>query len=107
MKLDERVSQIIMEAAQAVFDADADLDVEASQSSPETVLVGDQARFDSMGFVNFVVNVEDLLHRHLNVRINLSDELQTGFPQSDVALTAKGLTSFLSELLQKRGVVAD
>jgi acyl carrier protein len=104
MKLDDKISKIVFEAAQSV--ADADLPMDAPPCSFATVLLGDGACFDSMGFVNFVVAVEDSLESKLQVRVNLSEELSSEFPDAESTLTAGDLTNFLSALLQKRGLSA-
>jgi acyl carrier protein len=104
MKLHDTVSSIIFEAAQSVADADLQSDAPCSR---ETVLLGEGACFDSMGFVNLVVAIEDSLESKLQLRVNLSEELSSAFPDSDLMLTAGGLANFLSDLLQKRGVSAE
>jgi acyl carrier protein len=102
MKIDAAVSNIVLEAVQSV--ADSDLQSDAMPCSPGTVLVGEGAWFDSMGFVNLVVAVEDSLERTFNVKINLSEELSSAFPDSELTLTAGDLANFLNTLLQRRGI---
>src|SRR5215510_13048164 len=100
MRLDDRISAIVLEAAQSVVDADFRMD--APPCSSAKILLGAGAFFDSMGFVNFVVAVEDSLESELQVRVNLSEELRSEFPDTETTLTVGELTSFLSALLRKR-----
>lgn len=43
--------------------------------APETVLVGDGGVLDSLGLINLLVLLEDVLSAHVGVRVVLLDEL--------------------------------
>jgi hypothetical protein len=51
-------------------------DAEAIQVSDELVLLGGNAVLDSMGFVNFIVMLEEELERELGRDLRLADLLQ-------------------------------
>src|SRR5206468_7096657 len=73
MNPQDRIPYILETAAQKM--AEINFQDEPLSCAPDTVLLGDGACLDSMGFVNFIVAVEDSIERELRMNINLSEEL--------------------------------
>jgi len=69
---------------------------------PATVLLGQGAVLDSMGFVNFVVALEEELAQTTGLQLNLVEALNT--PGTDVPeqTTVGELTGFLLRLTQAK-----
>ncbi len=63
-----------------------------------TVLLGDGALLDSMGFVNFVIALEDELAETAGLRLNVSEALNARDGAIPRTMTAAGLADFLFEL---------
>lgn len=64
----------------------------AIPKDPSTALLGDGAALDSMGFVNFVVAVEDLLASEADLALNLVGELNA---QNDDAEQPESIGQFV------------
>ena len=75
------------------------LDENAVPKAPDTVLLGPGAVLDSMGFVNFVVTVEEVVAQETGLNINLSEALNTNNGAISGAVTIAGLADFLSTLM--------
>jgi acyl carrier protein len=97
MNQQERILVAVQTAAQKV--ADFDLEGEALSCAPDTILVGDGACLDSMGFVNFIVAVEDSIKHELGISINVSEELAGRPAGQEKPLTIHDLTVLIDELV--------
>jgi acyl carrier protein len=82
------------------------LDDTALTKSPDTVLVGDGATLDSMGFINFVVALENELGEEIGLVVNLVEELNTIDEHTLKPSSVADLVAFLQRLLQRRGPIA-
>jgi acyl carrier protein len=100
MNPQDRISYILETAAQKM--AEIDFQDEPLSCTPETVLLGDGARLDSMGFVNFIVAVEDSIERELRMTVNLSEEIANRPKEKDTHLTVGHLCAILSDLIRQR-----
>jgi hypothetical protein len=96
----ERILHVLQTAAQKM--AEVDLEEEALSCAPDTILLGDGACLDSMGFVNFIVAVEDSIEHELGIFINLSEELASRTAGQEKPLTVHDLTVLLGELVEQR-----
>ena len=76
------------------------LDGNTLSKDGETVLLGEGARLDSMGFVNFVVALEDATAEALGRRINLSEEINSRSAQLPQTITVADVTAFLQARVQ-------
>jgi acyl carrier protein len=100
MNPQDRIPYILETAAQKM--AEIDFQDEPLSCTPETILLGDGARLDSMGFVNFIVAVEDSIERELGMTINLSEELANRPQGKYTPLTVGDLSTVLSDLVRQR-----
>jgi acyl carrier protein len=87
----------------AVDDLNEILDPEERLSkSPDEVLIGKDARLDSLGLVNLIVLVEERIQQRFNVSITLVDE--RALSQSNSPFQTLGtLADFVEEQLNDRG----
>ena len=72
------------------------------QNNPDTILLGEGAQLDSMGFINFVVALEDSA-AELGIRINLSEALNKKDAAVPATMTVADLARFLRVLMQNSG----
>ena len=100
MNPQDRIPYILETAAQKM--AEIDFQDEPLSCAPDTVLLGDGACLDSMGFVNFIVAVEDSIERELRMTINLSEELASSPGREDKPLTIADLAAVLSNFIHQR-----
>ena len=77
------------------------LDANAVQKDRATVLVGPGAILDSMGFVNFVVAVEDELGEAFGLEVNLVEEINLLEETRPGPKTIGEIIEFLVVLAQK------
>jgi hypothetical protein len=103
MNTSDKILTILEAAARSV--AELEFRSEPASFSLDTVLVGDEALLDSMGFINFIVAVEDSIAQDFNLSINLSEELDKAYADRQSALTLGDLNSFLCDLVQGRTTV--
>jgi hypothetical protein len=76
------------------------LDEHALTKAAGTVLLGAGAQLDSMGFVNFVVALEELAAQETGLNLNLAEALNAKDSVAPPTLTVAGLTDFLFTLAQ-------
>lgn len=100
MNAEQRILCILQIAIKEVVEVDSG--EEALSCSPDTVLLGTGVCLDSMGFVNFIVAVEDSLQREFGIFINLHEELASSTASKDTPLKIADLTVFLTELIRRR-----
>lgn len=100
MNPQERIVHVLQTAAQKM--GEVDLEGEPLSCAPDTILLGDGACLDSMGFVNFIVAVEDSIERELGIFINLSEELASRTAGLETPLTVRELTALLAALIEQR-----
>jgi hypothetical protein len=100
MNLQDRISYILETAAQKM--AEIDFREEPFPLARDTVLLGEGACVDSMGFVNFIVAVEDAVESELRISLNLSEELASSSAGKHLTLRISDLTAVLSDLIQRR-----
>jgi hypothetical protein len=100
MNPQERILHVLQIAAQKM--AEVDLEGQPLSCAPDTILLGDGACLDSMGFVNFIVAVEDSVERQLGIFINVSEELASRTAGLETPLTIRDFTAFLVELIEQR-----
>ena len=70
-------------------------------SDPQTVLVGQHGCLDSMGFINFIVAVEDGVAQEFGLVLDLAEELQTLPSFQDGTLRIGDVAAFLAERVRK------
>jgi len=102
MNPQDRILHVLQTAAQKM--AEVDLEGESLSCAPDTILLGDGARLDSMGFVNFIVAVEDSVEEEFGIFINLSEEIAGGTAGHETALTVHDLAVLLGKLVDQRHV---
>jgi acyl carrier protein len=69
----------------------------ALAKSRETVILGAQGGLDSMGFVNFIVALEEEVERSLGIKLVLSQELSTPEQSYALPLTVAGLIEIVAK----------
>lgn len=62
----------------------------------ETVLLGNGAQLDSMGFINFMIALEDELATRADWTVNLAEELNSKKGTVPETMTAADLVNFLA-----------
>ena len=67
------VERIVYRAIDRVNDALLDDSILAKD--PDTVLIGDNAQLDSLGYINFVIALEDEVTQAMRIDLSLADEL--------------------------------
>ena len=72
---------------------------QAIDANDELVIVGENASLDSMGFVNFIVALEEELERELGRGVNIADLLKMQTGDGSVS-TLADLIKMLSERLE-------
>jgi len=76
------------------------LDEDAFPREESAVLLGDGAGIDSMGFVNFVVAVEDEMSRTMNQPLMLIERINSADPAASKIVTVGQLIEYLRTLRQ-------
>ena len=100
MECYEQITQLIYDA---IGEVNAILKPQqALEKSPDTVLIGESAKLDSLGFVNFVAALEENIQRIFEKDISLVDVMLFG-EQSD--WTVASLAKRIAELVH--GVAQD
>ncbi len=97
MGIDKQVTQLICDAISQVNET-----LEPGQrleESPDTVLVGESGKLDSMGFVNLIAALEQNIERNLGEEINLIDVIMG---VEDNAWTVATLAKCIAELIEQR-----
>lgn len=74
------------------------LDENALPCDEGTVLLGDGAQLDSMGFVNFMIALEDELAERTGLVLNLAEELNSRNGAIPGTMTAADLVNFLANI---------
>jgi len=100
MNVGESIALIVGKAVEEVVQNDGATEVPPCLDT--TVLLGDEACLDSMGFVNFVVAVEDGLKSELGISLNVAELLDTDPERPKPPLTVGTLTEFLARFLADR-----
>ena len=75
------------------------LDGDSLTPEPDTILLGDGAVLDSMGFVNFTVALEEVAAEKLDWSFSLASVLNTPGRPAPTPLTVAGLVEFLTPLV--------
>jgi acyl carrier protein len=73
---------------------------QALQPNDDLVLIGKDANLDSMGFVNFIVALEEELERELGRDLNIADLLNMQIGDGNTISTVADLIKMLSERLE-------
>ena len=68
----------------------------------DTVLLGSGGRLDSMGFVNFIVALEEELTAEFHTHLSVVEQLHSRSSDSDEALTVGSLITWLGALIAAR-----
>ena len=92
----DRVLNILYES---IDDLNEQLDDEhRMQKHPETSLLGDSTRLDSLGFVNFIVLVEDRCERSFGMSLSLTEtgRLERADPFETIGTLADFITGLLN-----------
>ena len=74
------------------------LDEDAFPRDESAVLLGDGAGIDSMGFVNFIVAVEDEMSRTMNQSLMLIERINSSDPVASKIVTVGQLIDYLHTL---------
>ena len=90
----ERVSQLVYDAIDGVNQMLGPAKV--LEKSPDTVLIGERGKLDSLGFVNLCLCVEEKVERDLRRSISMVDFLNTTDNGSG---TVSDLTKYVTRLL--------
>ena len=97
MECYEQVTQLIYDAIAQVNET---LEPEqALESSPDTVLVGESGKLDSMGFVNLIAALEQNIERNFSEEVNLIDVIVAA---ENSELTVATLAKSIAELIEQR-----
>jgi acyl carrier protein len=78
------------------------LDENAITKEDDTILIGEGSKLDSMGFVNFVVALEEELAQRIGLDLNLVDELNASGVKSQQRFAVVDLIEFLFGLARKK-----
>jgi len=78
------------------------LDENALTKERITILIGEGSNLDSMGFVNFVVALEEELEREIGLDLNLVEELNSAGDNSKRGITVVDLIDFLIVLARTK-----
>ena len=98
MSKNERMIQLIYDA---IDDVNAALEEgEKINKSPDTALFGESGSLDSLGFVNFIVAVEQKMEEKLGTTIAIADERAMSRKRSPFR-TVKSLAEYISSLLEE------
>jgi len=81
-------------------------DENAVPKEPDTVLLGQGAALDSMGFINFVVALEDELAVKAGLVINLAEELNAQTDNAAKPATVGEFIAFLNVLAKTKSAAA-
>ncbi len=96
MKDRDKITQAVYRAIAAVNDFLPE--EQALEPREDLVLLGKGARLDSMGFVNFLVSLEDELEKALGRELNIGDLLSIQSNDDETTVSTVGeLISSLSE----------
>src|SRR5687767_14532636 len=103
MSMQRHPSQIA-EAAYRAFDGANELvaATDVPHASDDVVVVGDGASFDSMGFVNFVVLLEEELERRLGRTVSVISILSSVSQSGNSPLTLGQVVNLLTDQLEVR-----
>lgn len=77
------------------------LDQNSVAKNAATVLTGDAAQLDSMGFVNFIVALEELLAGH-GLNVSIVEEINARGDAVPRTLTVAALVEFLTTLAKDK-----
>ena len=97
MKIDkEKIYQIIY----SVIDNNKELIYNENNIDKNTVLYGDNSLFDSLGFINFIVAVEEEISSKYNFKITLADERAMSEENSPFG-TVELLTEYILKIVSE------
>ena len=100
-KLDQtQIERIVFQAIDRVNELLLEENAVAKDAS--TALLGQGAVLDSMGFINFVVALEELLASEAGIILNLVEELNATGDDAPKPETIGQFTGFVFELAQKK-----
>lgn len=78
-------------------------DLPPLEKSPDTTIFGSDSKLDSLGFINFLVALEEVAERELGVPIVLSDERSLAEEPSPFE-SVRSLVAYMEKLLgEQRG----
>jgi acyl carrier protein len=95
-----QIEQIVFQAIDRVNEVL--LDESAVAKDAGTILLGDGAVLDSMGFVNFVVALEEQLSSVAGVSVNVVEELNAADNDAPKPATVNDFIAFLSVLVRRK-----
>jgi acyl carrier protein len=78
------------------------LDENALTKEEDTILIGEGSKLDSMGFVNFVVALEEELAQEIGLDLNLAEELNAAGVNPQRWFTIVSLVDFLFVLARTK-----
>jgi acyl carrier protein len=97
MDLKEKVSKAVDEAIDVLNEQ---LDGgQKLEKNPETLLLGKGGKLDSIGFVNFIVLLEEHCQSECGVTISLTDAMEST-PDDNPFQTVRSLTDYLYQLVR-------
>jgi acyl carrier protein len=98
MANEQRIRSVVYRTMTAVNDL---LPAEqALEARDDLVLIGRGARLDSMGFVNFIVALEEELERELGVGVNIADLMSVQTDEGSAISTVGHFIRVLSDRLE-------
>jgi acyl carrier protein len=95
-----QIEQIVFQAIDRVNQVL--LDESAVPKEAGTILLGDGAVLDSMGFVNLIVALEEQLSSVAGVSVNVVEELNVADNDAPKPATVNDFVGFLSDLVRRK-----
>ena len=90
----EKIMEIIYSAMDQVNAMLEDKD--QLQKSPDTVIMGNGGKLDSLGLINFVVGLEQQFQQDAGIELSLADQMMNA-SDSGVFSTVDSLAAFIAE----------
>ena len=100
MKQTEQSDRIVLHAIEAMNQLMPESDILAA--SLEVVISGPQSPFDSMGFLNLVLALEEGVENETGRMINIAEEIQEAARSGVSLMTAADLSGFVATLMSDK-----
>ena len=90
---------------ETIFDAISDVNKQLPrksrvEKSTNTILMGESAQLDSLGFINFIIAIEEHIEKKFNKSLNLTEMFET--PDYDNSITIGNFSDYISKLLEPK-----
>lgn len=77
-------------------------EVSPIRKEPSSVLIGRLGQLDSLGLVNFIVTLEQIVNEKFSTHVTIADERAMS-QRSSPFLTISSVSNYLTELLREQG----